>query len=207
MKKFLTEAKNLTPSELRKILIPPFWCYTIIIWQLFYPSIEDDHTRYFFILVLSCVLSIASFWLVALFEKETEVTYLDLPYNLFYHYKLKNGNRSQFIYLVRRLADGVYKIGKATHLDKRAKSLRREYGPISIVAVWEVQDGASCERVALSTTELFSYKEEGHQELRAMSNLQCWQFISNFTAYVAELDTFTLETQADDQLQMPELWS
>lgn len=218
MKKFFS---GFSQSDNMKLMIFPFWACVILLWQMFYPlslysvfpppsSNVKEPTTVFFTVFLTVALSILTIWIVELIEHtsrdNSKVYYPNLPYNLFYHYRLKSVTRHQVVYLVRRLSDGVYKVGKAGTLDKRMKDLQREYGPIAIIAVWEVSDCAACERVALERTRGFSYKEGDRQELRTMLDWQCWQFISDFTKYVVELDTLGPEVQSNEQSPLPALW-
>ena len=92
------------------------------------------------------------------------------------------------IYLVRRISDGVYKIGESSQFEKRFKSLCRDYGPVHVVALWEVPDRKAAERQALHLTAHLNYEEYGRFELRQMTDEQALQFIGDFTSYVKDLD-------------------
>jgi hypothetical protein len=193
MKTFAKDFSRMDRLERSKIMIFPFLLIVSLLREKIYPLFGNEHERYFFAMLAGLALSILVFWIIEglehLFLKRGEtVMYPNLPYDLFYHYKLKNINSAGCIYLVKRLSDGVYKIGKAANLDDRIRALRREYGPMSSVAAWEVSDLTAYERNALERTKQFIYPEMGRNELRKMDNLQSWQFVTEFTQFVVDID-------------------
>lgn len=108
------------------------------------------------------------------------------PISICYH--LKFAKSDGWIYLVQRSGDGVYKIGETSQLEKRLKVLNREYGPVSLVGLWEVPSRKQCEKIALQMTEGFRHEENGRAELRQMTDGQILEFINDFSACVSRLD-------------------
>lgn len=213
MKTFAKDFSRMGRLERSKIMIFPFLLIISLLREKIYPLFGDERERYFFAMLAGLALSVMVFWIIEgleyLFLKRDEtVMYSNLPYDLFYHYKLKNTNSAGCIYLAKRLSDGVYKIGKATNLDDRIRALRKEYGPMSIVAAWEVSDLTTYERNALERTKKFIYPEMGRNELRLMDNIQSWQFVTEFTQFVVDIDLGfeTIKTEKDPQ-QVSLLWS
>lgn len=107
---------------------------------------------------------------------------------LAYHYRLSNAISEGHIYLIRRITDGIYKVGASKQFKSRLKQLIRDYGPVHLVALWEVPSVKECEIAALQMTENYHYPEYGRVELRQMTDDQALSFIGKFTAYISELD-------------------
>ncbi len=193
MKNIIKIIEGLSPSDINRISLLPFWFCIVGLLQLFHPFFEDGTKIYFFIVLSGSVLSYLTNWIIdlviALIGHPETVSLPNFPYDLFYHYKLKETERDGFIYLAKRLKDGIYKVGRANDLNRRIRTLQREYGPMAMIAVWEVLNCGECEKVALDRTKEFTYREPGRQELRLMDDWQCWQFINDFSKYVIALDT------------------
>lgn len=181
---------ELTTADYNKLMITPFGFAILILSQIFYPISDNLEEKVLFVAIGSTILITIMIWAVSLIEfflfPRSNYPLPDYPYDLFYHYKNKGVGKEGYIYLVKRLEDGVYKIGRASNLDKRIGDLRKEYGPLSIIAVWEVTGLTRYEQVALQRTKQFAYDEIGRNELRLMDSSQCYQFIIDFTQYVVE---------------------
>lgn len=84
------------------------------------------------------------------------------------------------VYLMRRKRDGVYKIGKTNCIEARRNELQDVYGPLDLMMVWEIKDNDRAEKIALSMTKQYQYSENGHRELRKMTDREArlfrWRF-------------------------------
>lgn len=96
--------------------------------------------------------------------------------------------RNNCIYLVRRKDDGIYKIGKTSYFQARLPRLCEEYGDFDVVHVWPVENMHETEKVALSLTKKYFFKEYGHRELRQMTHVQLRQFLNEFTTILLKGD-------------------
>lgn len=93
----------------------------------------------------------------------------------------KTGNEPGFIYILRR-EDGIYKIGKTRDIIKRIKQHEVDYGlQFNLVARFVVSDITTFERLALSMTNTFEYRENNRLELRSMDKEELDIFISRFS--------------------------
>ena len=103
-------------------------------------------------------------------------------------FRLSSAKPEGYIYMVKRFKDGVYKIGKTTNFKRRFSSLGLQYGPVFMVALWEVPSCEKAENVALKMTDRFLHRHPRHRELRAMSDEDARLFIEHFTDYILSID-------------------
>lgn len=108
-------------------------------------------------------------------------TFLDGNY---FGYKADNADGC--VYLIARISDGIYKIGKSTRFDDRFKELNREYNGVVLVAIWEIPNINDVEKIALDMTMKYQHEEEGRSELRAMTDSQVRHFIIDLTDVIEQ---------------------
>lgn len=89
------------------------------------------------------------------------------------------------IYIMRR-SDGILKFGKTINLSTRHSAHEKDYeSNFAIVGSWIVSNIDKLEKIALSKTTRYSYKEDNRKELRLMDDVELTRFMIAFTDIVS----------------------
>lgn len=92
-----------------------------------------------------------------------------------------------YVYLVRRLKDGVYKVAQTVDPRVRIQDLILEYGPLEPIVYWRIENYRKHEQTALKMTKDFHHTEGSRRELRKMTARQACHFIEDFTNHLRKV--------------------